>query len=97
MHHINHVRKNKYSLIPNVRTWEQMMHLRNRKQIPVCRVCHKSIHDGEYSGARLTAVRSQRPYNLFDNRIVHLENFVKKDGDRVYSTKPLECRGWIRL
>jgi hypothetical protein len=36
MHHLKHVRKNTYSAIPSERTWEQIMNLRNRKQIPVC-------------------------------------------------------------
>jgi retron-type reverse transcriptase len=36
MHHLKHVRKNSYSAIPSERTWEQIMNLRNRRQIPVC-------------------------------------------------------------
>lgn len=34
MHHINHVRKRKFSQIPEKKFWEKIMALRNRKQIP---------------------------------------------------------------
>ena len=29
------------------------MRLQNRKQVPVCRECHRKIHRGEYDGLRL--------------------------------------------
>jgi retron-type reverse transcriptase len=49
MHHVRHVRKRKYSLIPQHETWTKIMALRNRKQIPVCRKCHINlIHAGKY-------------------------------------------------
>ncbi len=30
-----------------------LMRLQNRKQVPVCRECHRKIHRGEYDGLRL--------------------------------------------
>ena len=61
MHHLNHVRKNKYSSIPTEHTWEQIMHLRNRKQIPVCTACHRTvIHKGTYNGPRLINMALRR-------------------------------------
>jgi hypothetical protein len=51
MHHLRHVRKREYALIPDELTYEKMMALRNRKQIPICRTCHRStIHGGKYRG-----------------------------------------------
>jgi hypothetical protein len=37
MHHIKHVRKRKYSLIPLTASFvlEKLMHIRNRRQIPL--------------------------------------------------------------
>src|SRR3954469_25103560 len=29
-----------------------LMRLQNRKQVPVCRECHRKIHRGEYDGLR---------------------------------------------
>lgn len=48
MHHIKHLRKNK-SKDPLTQTMQRI----NRKQIPVCQVCHNKIHKGQYSGPKL--------------------------------------------
>jgi Type II intron maturase len=40
-----------------------------RKQIPVCRKCHKNIHDGLYYGMSLS--------DLYDVRIVAPENYIE--------------------
>lgn len=49
MHHIKHIKT-------AVRTqgFSQMMSILNRKQIPVCRDCHQSIHYGRYDGLKLS-------------------------------------------
>jgi hypothetical protein len=53
MHHLRHIRKRSYALIPGDKSYEQVMSLRNRKQIPVCAYCHREvIHKGEYSGPK---------------------------------------------
>ncbi len=53
MHHIRHIRKTPYRELEKI-TYKQMMALRNRKQIPVCRNCHiNQIHKGKYSGPSL--------------------------------------------
>jgi hypothetical protein len=79
--HIKHVKKNKYSLIPDTRTWEQVMYLRGRKQIPVCSTCHRErIHTGKYDGPSLKAFVGKK--KLYDNRIVQIENFVKPGNPR---------------
>jgi len=51
MHHVRHVRKmaNKH-----VRGFTQLMAVLNRKQIPVCRECHRRIHNGSYNGLKLS-------------------------------------------
>lgn len=91
MHHIKHVRKQKYSLIPEPKTWEKMMSLRNRKQIPVCRGCHMDkIHAGKYEGQRLI---SMTPTTLLDNRMVNIECYVNKS-DYEYFGKSLEEKGF---
>ncbi len=92
MHHIKHIRKNRYSLIPRNYSWEQLMYLRGRKQIPVCRKCHiERIHAGKYCGValKLLAPRTIKPY---DGRIFHIENFVQP-GLPVYA-KSLREKGW---
>jgi hypothetical protein len=49
MHHVKHLRKD------NVKPSGllELMSKLNRKQIPVCRKCHISIHKGEYNGTAL--------------------------------------------
>jgi hypothetical protein len=52
MHHVRHVRK-----LTNNRVATGFNHLLraiNRKQIPVCTVCHGKIHRGEYDGLKLS-------------------------------------------
>lgn len=96
MHHINHIRKRKYSTIPDVRFWEKVMALRNRKQIPVCLICHQTIiHTGQYLGPPLkTGVTNLRETNKgYDNRLAHLENFINPSKVEFYA-KSLEEKGW---
>lgn len=51
MHHIKHIRKILYSKIPKNKPHLNIMALRNRKQIPVCRECHMNvIHKGNEQG-----------------------------------------------
>ena len=49
MHHVKHVRKANYTY----KGFHEIMHLLNRKQIPVCQSCHMKIHRGEYDGLKL--------------------------------------------
>jgi group II intron reverse transcriptase/maturase len=56
MHHVKHVRKSSYKY----QGFHRIMHLLNRKQIPVCKVCHKKIHDGKYHGLKLGDLRGLR-------------------------------------
>lgn len=48
MHHIRHVRKIKTN------TFDSLLGLSNRKQIPVCDICHDKIHSGKYDGLKLS-------------------------------------------
>lgn len=90
MHHLNHVRKRAYALILDEMTYYKVMALRNRKQIPVCRTCHQGhIHQGKYRGTNL---KSLVPKVLYDNRIIHVESYVKPG--REYYAKTLEEKGW---
>lgn len=68
------------------------MALRNRKQIPVCASCHNKIHNGEYDGRNLKSYIISNP-TLMDNRIVHVESFIKP-GDVEHNAKELEEKGW---
>lgn len=53
-HHIKHVRKRAYSLIPQPENFKKIMALRNRKQIPLCVKCHRElVHSGQYQGTSL--------------------------------------------
>lgn len=92
MHHIKHIRKRKYSLIPERATWEQMMNLRNRKQIPVCERCHiQRIHQVKYTGPSLISMTPVKT-TLYDNRVTHIESFIKPG--IVYESKSMEDKGW---
>ncbi len=96
MHHIKHIRKRKYSTISDIKFWEKVMALRNRKQIPVCALCHQTIiHTGQYSGPTLkTGVVSLKETKKgYDNRLVHLENFINPSKMEYYA-KSLEEKGW---
>ncbi len=90
MHHIRHIRKQAYTELaePN---FLRVMALRNRKQIPVCFQCHRTIDDGEYQGPGLRKLISL-DNKLVDNRVLHVESFVKPG--REYHSRPLEERGW---
>lgn len=91
MHHIKHIRKTAFSDLKEA-NFLKMMSLRNRKQIPVCRYCHiHVIHSGKYKGDRLSR-RIDINRNLMDNRIIHIESFVKPGKE--YFSKTLPERGW---
>jgi len=95
MHHIRHIRKTSYVLIPEVQSYKQIMALRNRKQIPLCEFCHKNlVHKGGYYGPNLRAYAPT--YKLVDNRVLHVESFVKP-GESVYNAKSLESKGWVPI
>lgn len=96
MHHIKSVRKRKYKEINGNNYWEQIMSLRNRKQIPVCQNCHMNvIHAGKYFGPyKLKNIGVQ---NMYDNRIVNLENYVNKCIDPSIYIKSMEEKGWKRI
>lgn len=49
MHHVKHLKNLNVKLSPQ----EKSMVSLNRKQIPVCRVCHMDLHTGKYDGMSL--------------------------------------------
>jgi group II intron reverse transcriptase/maturase len=55
MHHVRHIRKRG----KNVQGFTLYMAAVNRKQIPVCRKCHREIHNGKYDGASLPSILEQ--------------------------------------
>jgi group II intron reverse transcriptase/maturase len=55
MHHVRHIRKRG----ENVRGFTLYMAAINRKQVPVCRKCHREIHNGKYDGASLSSILKQ--------------------------------------
>ena len=48
LNHIRHVRKAKAG-----NSFDKILGIINRKQIPVCKECHKKIHNGTYDQMRL--------------------------------------------
>lgn len=50
MHHVRHIRK---MGLRKPRGFQAVMRALNRKQIPVCKECHRKIHLGKYDGIRL--------------------------------------------
>jgi RNA-directed DNA polymerase len=92
MHHLRHIRKTTYELIPENRIWEKVMYLRNRKQIPVCKECHiHIIHKGKYGGTKLSTFA---PTIMYDNNLITLESHIHKGPQRNY-TKTLAEKGWV--
>lgn len=93
MHHIKHIRKRSYMLIPEDKSLEKVMALRNRKQVPICTYCHRNIvHSGKYRGPELRILTPTT--RLVDNRIVHVESFIQKGTE--YHSRTLEERGWTK-
>jgi hypothetical protein len=83
MHHINQIRKTKFSSIAPEDSITRMMFLRGRRQIPFCWDCHMNkIHSGNYVGTKINQ-------KLYDNRIINSENFIQI-GTYNYVNLPLE-------
>lgn len=94
MHHVKHVRKNKFSLIPVHEIWTKTMSIRNRKQIPVCRECHmKVIHGGQYA---MFSLRTGFRNTIFTTQVWDVSTYVKKSKKKFYA-KTLEEKGWKQL
>lgn len=92
-HHIKHVRKTAYADIPKEKTYKQVMALRNRNQVPLCEDCHRiQVHSGKYNGQPLSSLV---PSRLIDNRVLHIESFVKPGME--YHAKSLEEKGWVQV
>lgn len=94
MHHIKHIRKQRYEFIPTNKPWEKIMSDRNRKQIPACRECHMNvIHKGKYGGTRLNLLA---PKVMYDNRLIVLETHLNPRAGENF-TKTLQEKGWVEL
>jgi predicted HNH restriction endonuclease len=52
MHHVRHVRKLSHKR--EATGFNRILRAINRKQIPVCTVCHGKIHRGEYDNFKLS-------------------------------------------
>lgn len=62
MHHVRHVKKQGF----RYRGFHEQMALLNRKQIPLCKDCHKKVHAGLYDGPSLAILR-KRMRKLMDS------------------------------
>lgn len=49
MHHIKHIR----TINPKLSSFDKMVAKLNRKQVPLCRNCHRNVHSGNYCGFSL--------------------------------------------
>jgi hypothetical protein len=54
MHHLKHIRKSNTKLSG----FSTIMSKLNRKQVPVCKICHNKIHNGLYDGISLSKLKS---------------------------------------
>lgn len=52
MHHVRHIRK--LSDKRQATGFHRILRMLNRKQIPVCKICHEKIHRGEYDSLKLS-------------------------------------------
>jgi retron-type reverse transcriptase len=73
MHHIKHVRKSNWSSINKNNFIEQLQYIRNRKQIPVCKKCHREIHEGKYNKKKLSHIIENQ---ITDIRISAIEGYI---------------------
>jgi len=55
MHHVKHVRKQGF----RYKGFHEQMALLNRKQIPLCKNCHKKVHAGLYDGTSLETLQKR--------------------------------------
>jgi hypothetical protein len=55
MHHVRHIRKRGQA----VRGFSLYLAAINRKQLPVCHVCHRDIHQGRYDGESLASIEKR--------------------------------------
>lgn len=55
MHHVKHVRKEGFRYTG----FHEQMKLLNRKQVPLCKNCHKKVHAGLYDGPSLETLRNR--------------------------------------
>ena len=60
MHHVKHVRKQGF----RYKGFHHQMALLNRKQIPLCKCCHKNVHAGLYDGSSLELLRKRMRKSL---------------------------------
>lgn len=49
MHHLRHIK----TINVKLNDFDQLMAKINRKQIPLCTICHKKVHQGKYDGMAL--------------------------------------------
>jgi predicted HNH restriction endonuclease len=52
MHHVRHIRK--LSDKRQATGFHRVLRMLNRKQIPVCKACHDSIHRGKHDSLKLS-------------------------------------------
>ena len=66
MHHVKHIK----TLNVKLKSFEKAMAKINRKQVPLCKVCHVKVHNGTYFG---TPLRKYKPINAL--RVKPLNTF----------------------
>ena len=93
MHHVKAIRKSRYSLINPKDTIKRMLVLRNRKQVPLCDKCHQQYHK-DPSSHRF--IKASIPIKLVDNRIINIENYIKKGSPHISLPAPDSFyeKGW---
>ena len=63
MHHVKHVRKQGF----RYKGFQKQLLLLNRKQIPLCKNCHKKVHAGLYDGPSLKTLRKRMRKEYMDS------------------------------
>lgn len=94
MYHVKHLRKVNYDKINKDKTWAQVISLRNRRKIPVCRDCYFNvIQINKYEAVPL----KEKPIDkMCDNTMVNVESYVHKNRLIVNYAKSLLKRGLIK-
>lgn len=79
MHHVRHIRR--LTDKKEIKGFTALMAKLNRKQVPVCKRCHRAIHKGEYDGISLKdlAYNPSRPRDLQSDRSTEAAEIVLPD------------------
>ena len=88
---MDHVRKSKWLEMNPNNLLLKIQYIRNRKQIPLCKSCHKQVHAGKYHGIALKKIAYKE---VFDSRIAAIESYIINKPQNSSLANTLQEKGW---